>query len=338
MPVNGQSSPGTTVSMTSDENVTDYCGVEIDSPGVWWWINGTGEVVRASTCDERTTIKVKISVFTGSCGELRCVTGGQLPDYECDQLNRLADGEWGSLSTAIDFDTVLGQSYYLLVQETNASGSIWLNFIHPNLPQNNHCIDSIGPIPRDLTRIAGDTTDAAVSEVDVGYCGSPALYPGVWYQFFGTGGEVTLMACSQYNLDGFYISVYNGGTCGDMSCVEGSYETDVMDAERCSFGAAQVVRPMTKYRVQTRDRDRYFVYVHYARTTVDKPTSEFHFWVDDGANGTAGTGGVSAIKFEKSTQTGGNGDDEDSKSGTWTRSTGIVSLLAVFTGLTCLLL
>eukprot|EP00934_Nitzschia_sp_Nitz4_P002455 Nitzschia sp. Nitz4//scaffold99_size76975//65797//67091//NITZ4_005584-RA/size76975-snap-gene-0.8-mRNA-1//-1//CDS//3329560874//2445//frame0 len=309
-PVSGVSSPGTTVSMSVVENVTD-CGVATDSRGVWWKVVGTGEIIRASTCDSRTTIKTKISVFSGSCDALECVVGTSRPDYECDVLSRGENGEWGTLATSVDFQSVEGQMYYFLVQDTGTEGEAWLKFTHPTFPQNNDCIDSIGPIPRDLTRIEATSVDAAISDIDAGYCGASSYYPGIWYQFFGTGGEVSIMACGQYNEDGFSMSVYNGAHCDAMTCVTGTTETDIEDADKCTFGAAKVLRPLTKHTVQTNDRDRYFVYVRYELTDVDKPTSDFYLWIDDGAGGTAGTGGVAAIKFADPAE---NTDDDDSNS------------------------
>ena len=53
----------------------------------------------------------------------------------------------------------------------------------------------------------------------------------------GTGEPVTVMACGQYNLDGYAFSVYHGAYCDGMECVEGRYEINVEDAGKCTFGA-----------------------------------------------------------------------------------------------------
>lgn len=316
-PVNGVSSPGNSRgSPTFSDLNGGFCGgVALDMPGMWWKIEGTGTLVRASTCDSRTRIKTKIAVFTGTCDALRCVEGSAFSDYECDVLNRKPTGEWDTLSTAVDFLARSGQTYYLLVQQMdqNTSGDVWMNFQEIIYPQNNECIDSVGPLPRNLLELPATTTNAAVSSVPEGYCGAIDLYPGTWFQFMGTGGDVTLMACSEFNIDGFYFSVYNGASCDDKSCVQGSYETNVKDEEKCTFGPAALLRPLTKYKVKTNDLERYYVYIHYARTAAARPTSDFRLWVDDGAGGKGGSGGAANIKFEKSTNlnTGSNGDGSD---------------------------
>jgi len=306
--VNGVFSPGNTAGAPIANITGGFCGVDISTPGIWWWVNGTGDVLRASTCDDRTNIKVKISVFTGSCNALRCVTGGDTPDFECTSLQiPSSTGIWNTLATAIDFPTFAGQNYYLLVQQTNGSGTVWMNFEKPVIPHNNDCINALGPIPRDNTPILGTTTGSNVSVVSEGYCGAPALYPGVWYQFFGTGGDVTIGACGEFNFDGIYIDVYHGGFCDEKQCLRGTYQDNVKDPAKCSFGAAQVLRPFTTYTVSTNDLDRYFIYVSWARTSGDLATGDFRLYIDDGGN--PGSGGAAAIKFAPPgvTSTGGGG-------------------------------
>jgi hypothetical protein len=316
-PITNQRSPGTTLSATIDDVNGGFCGVEIDTPGIWWWVNGTGSVIRASSCDSGTQIKVKVSVFTGSCDALRCVAGGSRPDFECEIVEKGESEEWGSISTAIDFPTYKGQHYYILVQQMSLGdvGSVWMKFRHPNLPQNDACINAVGPVPRDRTWIAATTEDAALSEVPEGVCKALDYYPGVWYQIIGTGNPISVMACGETNIDGFYFSVYNGGFCDDKSCVEGDYETQILDEERCTFTSAFLKRPMTRYTFPTRDRDRYFIYVHFAFTGVDKPTAPFRFFVDDGESGNAGSSGTGQISFEDPQDGGNNGNGNDNGNG-----------------------
>jgi hypothetical protein len=72
-----------------------------------------------------------MSVFTGSCDGLRCVTGTESPDYECGYLQKAeGTGEWGTISTAVAFPTFAGQRYYILVQQSSdQSGDAWVSLI-----------------------------------------------------------------------------------------------------------------------------------------------------------------------------------------------------------------
>jgi hypothetical protein len=307
-PVNDVYSPGRTTFATVDDVNGGYCGVVINTPGIWWWVNGTGDIMRVGTCHQNTDIKTRISIFTGSCGDLRCVTGSASPDYECSVLKRGQDNnEWGTLSTAVDFPTFEGQYYYILVHEDDSGpGTVWANFRFPQIPQNNECIDAIGPVPKDATPVLATNVDGTVSDIPAGYCGGgeiPGLYPGVWFQVMGTGGPLSVMACGENNFDGFYFSVYNGADCDSLVCETGRYDVNVEDPEKCSFGASGVQRPLTKFTFNSRDRDRYYIYVHFARTAADKPTGNFRFFADDGAGGAAGSSGHHLITFEESTLT-----------------------------------
>jgi len=327
-PINEVYSPGRTFFASVDDVNGGYCGVSIDSPGIWWWVEGTGDPITVSTCHNQTDIKVKFSVFTGSCDDLQCVTGGAEPDYECPRLRRKNDlGEWDTMASAITFETKRDQNYYILVQEydmMNGRGTVWLNFRHPNVPQNDNCVDAIGPVPRDMTRIENSNVDATVSKVH-DYCGGdavPSLYPGTWFQIMGTGKPVTIMACSEFNIDGFAFSVYNGAYCNGMECVEGDYEINVDDPKKCTFGPYRVERKLTKYTFDTHDRDRYWIYVHFARTGAKTPTADFRFYVDDGSEGEASSSGAHMIEIEDiptmsrvETESNGEGNGSDESSG-----------------------
>lgn len=317
-PLNGVFSPGRTNFATVDDVNGGYCGVNITKPGIWWWVEGTGGSIRTSSCHAQTDIKIKISVFTGSCDALTCVTGSDAQDFECPILrkeNYLS--EWETSATALNFETVLGQQYYILVQQDDDTrGTVWLNFRPPVVPQNDNCVDAIGPVPRNSIPISASSVDASISFVPQGYCGGdgvPSLYPGTWFQVMGTGGSISVMACSQSNFDGYAFSVYGGGgNCDTLECISGGYDLGVEDKEKCTYGTAEISRPMTKFTFKTVDQSRYYVYVHFARTRADKPTADFRFFVDDGNNGEGS--GAHAIQFEKRT-TSVSSDEENNADG-----------------------
>lgn len=315
-PLDGRFTPGTTVGATVDSEVNGgVCqGVTLDSPGIWWFIQGNGGVIRASTCNPDTEIKVRISVFTSNvgCSDLRCVAAGALPDYECNQFSPdPVTGNWGTKSTRLDFPTFVGQEYFVLVQgiddKPENQGVVWMSFRIPEIPQNNDCVDAIGPVPRDgNTAVEASLDDATLDNPAPGFCGTnQGLYPGVWFQLIGTGKRVTVEACAEFNVNGFEMSVYNGRRCdgdansvGGISCVSGEYDNR-SDPNKCSFGVGNsVLGRMTTFTFDTVDRDRYYVLINYAATDRLVVTSPFRLWVDDGDNGEAGSAGVTLIDFE----------------------------------------
>lgn len=320
-------SGGNTQGSTVDNNVIDgdFCGVDINNPGVWWSIQGTGLRMRATSCNVKTNIKVKLSVFTGPCNALRCVGGGQEPDFGCETSAQ--SGEWGSVSTAYDFDTHEGQVYYILVQQTvsDQAGVVFMGFAPALEPPNNACHDAVGPVPRDgFTTVNGNSLQANMDAPAPGFCGTnQGEYPGVWYQIFGTGGRVTLEACSEYNTGGFEFSVYNGFRCDDarLTCVSSGTTYETKDnPDKCTFGRqvgtdgeSFIVNQMTTFSFDTKDRDRYYILVNFGAASTSIPTAPFRFWVDDGKEGLAGSGGTTGIQFSVGGDgvDDGSGDDDD---------------------------
>lgn len=138
----------------------------------------------------------------------------------------------------------------------------------------------------------------------------------------GTGKEVTVMACGALNIDGYAFSVYNGGTCDSLECVSGSYEVNAVDRNRCDFNGE--VRPMTKYTFETVDRSRYYVYLHFARTRADKPTTDFRFFADDGTGGKESSSGAHVILFQEGTTIDIGDPDRGNSDGNMKSSSNIV--------------
>ena len=323
---NGVHTPGNLNDATADEDVNGGAcdGVTIgETPGVWWQIEGTGAMLRASTCSSKTQIKVKISVFEsksgpkedGTCSDdLQCLGVSTEPDFECPltTIGQVGDdGTWGSMSTKIDFQTRQGYMYYLLVQQESQSetGSVWMNFRQVTIPQNNDCVDAIGPVPKDGTMIQSTNEDASISRVLAGYCNTFDLYPGIWFQFMGNGGEIELSACGVENTDGFYFSVYEAADCSDLKCVSsGGTSTAIVENQaECIFYYGRdpstgesigIQRDKSTYKFNSEDGYRYYVYLHYARTTAATVTSDnIRFFINGEESSKFGAG---AIKYRDS--------------------------------------
>ncbi len=82
------------------------CG-DIRAPGVWYSVAGTGGPMGASTCSAGN-FDSRISVFSGNCGALVCVTE-----------NDDADG-CGNATSVVSWDSVFGETYLILVHGFDA--------------------------------------------------------------------------------------------------------------------------------------------------------------------------------------------------------------------------
>jgi hypothetical protein len=109
----GQTLSGTTVGATFDD--VGNCGTTNTSPGVWYVFTGTGTPATVSTCDQ-ANFDTKLSVFSGSCGQLVCV-GGNDDFTGCS-----------GFTSQITFPTTAGTDYYVLVHGFGtATGSFSLS-------------------------------------------------------------------------------------------------------------------------------------------------------------------------------------------------------------------
>lgn len=318
---NGVHQPVDTTGATNDNVNGGACdGITIgETPGVWFAIVGTGQTIRASTCHASTQIKVKITLFSaldGTCNTLACEGVSLEPDFECPlttlSSQTASDRTWSSPSTKMDFQTVKDVKYYILVQQLTPSnaGTVMMSFRAATLPQHNDCVDAIGPVPRDGTMISQSMLDASITSLFTGYCNyQEAAYPGVWYQFFGNGGNVDVSACAPNNVNGFYFSVYEARDCSDLTCVDdiqiGTVPGD--SSSSCSFQIGSTTEQRERYKasVPTKDGYRYYVYVHYAKTEQDTvTTSDLRFFVNDELDGSGNPPdtdfGPSSIKYRES--------------------------------------
>lgn len=95
----GSTTTGTTSGATID--VVPTCDVTATAPGVWYTIQGDGDVFTLSACG--TGFDTKLSVFTGTCGSLVCLEGNS-----------------GACSE-VEFLSVAGTTYRVLVHGNGTS-------------------------------------------------------------------------------------------------------------------------------------------------------------------------------------------------------------------------
>jgi hypothetical protein len=186
---------------TTDLDVADDClyGTP-SSPGIWLNFTGTGGRIVARACD-LSLFSTYISIYTGGCNPStrQCVAA---TIFGCDSGQLIGE--------RFIFETTLGTLYHVLVQLNHESVDVSI-FSAP-VVSNDLCVNAqsitIGssPLPVQFNTTYA-TTDLDVAD-DCLY-GTPN-YPGVWFNFTGTGGRIVARACdlSIYNT---YISIFTGG-------------------------------------------------------------------------------------------------------------------------------
>lgn len=94
---------GTSVNGNTDNATLDTApicgGLPVTAPGLWYTIVGTGAPITLSTCSA-ASYDTRISVYTGSCGALTCVT---------------ANDDFCGIRSQVTFASTDGVTYYVLV-------------------------------------------------------------------------------------------------------------------------------------------------------------------------------------------------------------------------------
>ena len=198
----GQTLSGYTDSSTSDSAPT--CNTFTNtSPGVWYTFTGNGGTATISLCG--STFDTKLSVYTGNCAGLTCVT---------------ANDDFCSLQSQVSFATTPCVTYYVLVHAylTNVGNfTIAATCTAPPAPPANDVCSGATTVTCGSI-INGNTTtalsDAAMGACGIGSGGTPGK--GLWYKLTGNGAQVTLNLCgSSFNTK---VHVYSG-VCGSLTCV-----------------------------------------------------------------------------------------------------------------------
>jgi hypothetical protein len=87
------------------------CGTTKAGYGAWFYVNGTGRVITADTCNSGSTLDTALSIFTGSCDALFCTAGN---DNYC------------GLQSSVSWTSIAGQIYHVLVLTISETGSFGL--------------------------------------------------------------------------------------------------------------------------------------------------------------------------------------------------------------------
>ena len=208
----GQTVNGSTDFATADNAGT--CVTTNTAPGVWYQLVGpsTGNVT-ASLCGAGTNYDSKISVYTGSCGALTCVTGND---------------DFCGLQSEVTFTSTPGQIYYILVHGFGtASGDFDLAITCPN-PITNDDVCGATPVTFGTTAFDNTTATAQTGEpdpgagTDVSSCNSQDGWcsfeldvdNSVWFTF-----QAPASGCVSIVADGFdsQVALWDVTDCNDFT-------------------------------------------------------------------------------------------------------------------------
>jgi len=255
---NNASVSGNTLAATVDFSPGDECVVPLDSPGVWYEIEGIGKGVEVSTC-QNNDFDSAISVFTGECGSLQCVAGSAAADKKC------TDGKGVTTS----FYAESKKKYHVYVHGqygSNSMGNFTLSYDEFNILEANEFCTAARDVPTDGTRVQGSTEDASHAAIPTASCGVPVTNPGLWYTFKGNGQPFEIRACSEDEGEfDVSISIFKGGPegCNSLTCITGTTFADSV----CSTSQERRflqggLSPSSEFRFMTDPAQDYYIFVH----------------------------------------------------------------------------
>jgi hypothetical protein len=172
---------------TVDADLEHYCeSFPPANPGIWYSFIGTGQ--RMAVIAQKGTTAVFVNLFVGACHRSAVACGAR---------RQVATG--GIPHT---YQTVLGTTYYLLVQRAGNSNpfvNLTLSSVPATINEHDYCINAV-PLTIGSSVVA-NTTFATNDETQVDEDCVPtkeeniALYrPGLWYRVVGTEGSLTVLS------------------------------------------------------------------------------------------------------------------------------------------------
>lgn len=198
---------GTTKDSAWDDSV-DKCGDFMSTGRSSWFVYKaeTSQMMEASTCGAGTDFDTRITVGSGRCEQLTCVT---FNDQACGDQSRAV---WYAQA---------GRTYYINVHGYRMAKGNFELVVQPT-NQNDQCNSAFGPVAVGSTvygTTSGSNLDNAMDQ-----CGDVNLQqtPGVWYRLADLEGWLRAEVVSRHS--GFLpqVSVYSGVGCSLLACEGGS--------------------------------------------------------------------------------------------------------------------
>nr|WP_321223158.1 T9SS type A sorting domain-containing protein [uncultured Psychroserpens sp.] len=203
---------------------TDYASQESDlpscdtnlntSPGVWYVLEGTGDILDVTADTFGSDYDTKLGVFEGSCDALVCVGGND---------------DTGSLQSEVSFISEVGVDYYVYVSGFGGNTGEYMLTVACEVLSVCDFADELacGDV------VTGDTSIDGAQALDGQDCISQPTAIGEWYTFVGTGDTVVFSTCSENTTYDTYLSAYSdcGVTCvannDDAGCTHSSLHSTI---------------------------------------------------------------------------------------------------------------
>eukprot|EP00980_Cylindrotheca_fusiformis_P003613 scaffold812_cov124-Cylindrotheca_fusiformis.AAC.5 len=225
---------------------------DVNNLGVFYTVEGTDARLRVSACSNQTDFQNRVSVFS-SCDSDSCLNSAASENH---QDSNVADICPNANASIVEFQSTLGETYNILVQNENAgqSGNFSLA-VEEMQPENVVCQQAM-ELEMDKT-IAGTTAGVGVSSSSVESCNqnntnssssssSTTIGPGVWFYIPAESSDnsgddngnyqIIVGTCSMQRMN-FWVYNADAGCDEELTCVE--VEPQVDGNYSCEDGSPQ---------------------------------------------------------------------------------------------------
>ena len=251
----GDSMEGSTAYASRDRDIV-VCSNNDDAetlhPGVWFQVQGTGLPLQVQL---KTVVDGYVSQVSIYSKLFDCVE-----QIEHHEFYNLGSAAWDPISSAAVWDSIQGETYYILVQgglepENYETGTFELTILQDSRPDNNHC--SLAS-KLSVGQTAGSSTSFATMNSDLRLCSQSGAAeenlkaPGVWYLIRDIQGPHQVSVSSAYSAG---VTVFVGDHCSALKCMDGSNNIS-LDFANSAPSASNTVTWDAK------DSETYYVLVH----------------------------------------------------------------------------
>lgn len=260
-PWGGSGSVDGNTQFTTNADAPTSCAPGInneDSGGLWVEFTGTGNrLYEVTTCAPGTVIDTEVSVYSGNCGSLTCITGND-DDPSCSS-------GVGATSSTFTFNpsitnppsTEAERVFFYVKGAANNYGEFTL-IVDDISPLNDICslAESIDVPFGGIASTSGTLLNASDfgAPVDCGTGVDNSDSGGVWYTFIGGNNRIfEISTCSDNTNVDTEISVF-ASPCTSLTCVDGND-----DDGSCTDGGGSTSSSFTFTSAEA--VTRYYVYV-----------------------------------------------------------------------------
>ena len=214
----GSASSGTTNAATNagtNENFVTCGGYAQNTPAVWYYFVGTGDIVTFSLCSSAAYTDTELGIYSGlDCNSASCLAANDDNGPSC-----------ANLQSSIAIPTTVGTVYFVKVFSWNTftpnfTFTLTVACAVPPTPPGNDFICNATPIACGAS-LTGTTVGATVGgQGEPGTC--PGGYgqntPGVWYTIVGNGSVMTASLCNTSPSVDSQLAVFTGN-CSSPTCL-----------------------------------------------------------------------------------------------------------------------